>query len=120
MILQYFSGLKEDSCELSVDEVFGLALKLAGKCLNQKKLAMLKLIAEDSEKKTITAAVEHISCELHCPKSTVWTNVNCLKQLGLIQNGRGKPVKITKAGAIILKQISHEKNAGEQANGVCI
>jgi hypothetical protein len=32
----------------------------------------------------------------------VWSNVNFLKELGLIKNSRGGPVIITKIGRIIL------------------
>jgi Fe2+ or Zn2+ uptake regulation protein len=108
MIFNYLSGLKEDSCELSVNEVLDFALKTAGRCVKGKRLEMLRIIAETGKDKTITSVVDDISRNLCCPKSTVWMNVNFLKDLGLIENGRFKPVKVTAMGIILL-----ERNNGE-------
>jgi DNA-binding MarR family transcriptional regulator len=115
MILQYYSGLKEDSCELSVNEIFSVALRLAGRCLNGKRIEILRMIAEQDGARTITSTVDHISEELGCPKSTVWINVNMLKELGLIENGRGNPVRVTKVGEILLRQIEDDKGKGKFA-----
>ncbi len=61
------------------------------------------MIAAYKEPRTITSAVDQISHILCCPKSTVWMNMNFLKDLGLIKNGRGRPVKLTKIGRMILE-----------------
>ena len=115
MILQYYSGLKEDSCELSVNEVFTVALRLACRCLNGKRIEILRMIAVQAGSRTITSTVDHISEELGCPKSTVWINVNMLKELGLIENGRGNPVRVTKVGEILLRQIEDDKGKSKSA-----
>lgn len=102
-MFQYVSGLREECENLSVNEIFDFAVKLAIKYLNGKKMKILGMIATQQEPKTITSTVDHISRSLGCPKSTVWLNVNFLKELGLIKNGRGKPVKVTKIGRIVLE-----------------
>jgi|GEM_PF-2390406 len=102
MIFQYVSGLREESENLCVNEILDFSLKLASKHLNGKKIRILRLISEQEEPMTITSAVDLISNALSCPKSTVWMNVNFLKELGLIQNGRGRPVKVTNIGMVIL------------------
>ena len=106
MLLHYVSGLREESSELCVNEIFDFSLKLARKCMNRKRIEILRIIAAQEEPITITSAVDQISRLLSCPKSTVWMNVNLLKELGLIKNGRGLPVRITKIGRIMLENIS--------------
>ena len=108
MIFNYLSGLKEESGEICVNEVLEFAIKLAGKCLNDKRIEILRIIAVQKGPRTITSTVDEISQLLCCPKSTVWINVNFLKELGLIQNGRGMPVKITPIGMIILERKTEE------------
>jgi len=108
MILHYVSGLREETENLCVNEILDFSLKLACKYLNGKKIKILRIIAAQKESRTITSAVYKISKSLECPKSTVWMNVNFLKELGLIENGRGKPVKITNIGRIILDNKTKE------------
>ena len=109
MIFHYVSGLREETSELCVNEILDFSLKLAGKYLNGKKMKILEMIATHKEPMTITSAVNMISHMLRCPKSTVWANINFLKELGLIENGRGKPVKLTKIGRLMLKGKSDEE-----------
>lgn len=110
MLLQYVSGLREESGDLCVNEILDFSMKIAGKYLNEKKMKILRIISAQKEQKTITSMVTEISQLLSCPKSTVWNNVNFLKELGLIENGRGKPVKVTNIGRIILE---NEQKGGE-------
>lgn len=109
MIFNYLSGLKEESGVVCVNEVLDFAVNAAGKCLNGKRLQILMIISTQEEPRTITSVVDDISHILGCPKSTVWMNVNFLKELGLIQNGRGLPVKITPVGMIILERKAKEE-----------
>jgi predicted transcriptional regulator len=109
MIFNYLSGLKEEYGEISVNEVIDAVVKLSEKLLNQRKLEILKMLAEHDGSRTITSAVDEISRGLGCPKSTVWMNVNCLKQLGLVTNGYGKPARVTAVGKIVLTKICGEK-----------
>ncbi len=109
MIFRYVSGLREETSELCVNEILDFSLKLAGKYLNGKKMKILEMIATRKEPMTITSAVNMISRMLCCPKSTVWANINFLKELGLIENGRGKPVKLTKIGRLMLMGKSDEE-----------
>ncbi|MCK5022719.1 MAG: hypothetical protein KAS04_00965 [Candidatus Aenigmarchaeota archaeon] len=104
MIFTYVSGLKEDTSEIKVNELLDFAVNAAEKCLNEKRLDILEIISAHAEPKTITSAVDNISKLLDCPKSTVWMNVNFLKEMGLIKNGRGFPVKVTPMGMIILEK----------------
>ncbi|NIO19467.1 MAG: hypothetical protein GTN76_01635 [Candidatus Aenigmarchaeota archaeon] len=113
MIFQYVSGLREESENLSVNEVFDFAMKIASKYLNGKKIKILRIIATQKEPTTITSAVDQVSRTLCCPKSTVWMNVNFLKELGLIENGRGRPVRVTAVGRIILENTQ----GGGEVNG---
>lgn len=109
MIFNYLSGLREEPGELCVNEILDFALKVAEKCMNGKRMEILRIIAIQKEPRTITSIVEEISHLLGCPKSTVWMNVNLLKELGLIQNGRGVPVRITAVGRILLERETEEK-----------
>lgn len=109
MIFNYLSGLREESGEICVNEVLEFAVKIAGRCLNDKRMEILKIIAVQQEPMTITSIVGEISILLNCPRSTVWMNVNFLKELGLIQNGRGLPVRITPMGMIILERNTEER-----------
>ena len=102
MILHYSSGLKEESLNLCVNDIFDFSMKVATKYMNLKRLRILGLISSQKERTTITRAVDEISRVLCCPKSTVWINVNTLKELGLIENGRGMPVRVTKIGKVLL------------------
>ena len=108
MIFHYVSGLREETSELCVNEILEFSLKLAGKYLNGKKMRILEMIAMHKEPTTITSAVNMISHLLCCPKSTVWANINFLKEIGLIENGRGSPVKITNIGKLILEENEEE------------
>lgn len=107
MLLNYLSGLEEDCGNLSVNELFSFAMKAACRCMNGKRVEMLRIISMQKEPKTITSVVADISHVLHCPKSTVWANLNFLKELGLVKNGRGKPVCITKLGKVVLGKVSN-------------
>ncbi len=111
MIFNYLSGLKEDSGAVSVNEVLNAVVMLSGKVLRGRKMEILRMLAEQDGSRTITSAVDEISCAMGCPKSTVWMNVNSLKELGLVENGRGKPLKITKIGEIILENLQKEVDA---------
>jgi biotin operon repressor len=102
MLFNYLSGVREDCGEVSVNEVLEFAVRAAGKCMNEKRAEMLRLIAGQKEPKTITSVVEQISCALDCPRSTVWANLNTLKELGLVENGRGKPLHVTNLGKMVL------------------
>jgi len=102
--------MEEDTGELSVNEVLSVAVKLAEKFLNDKRIEMLKIISSQNEPKTITSVVSQISDNLSCPKSTVWANVNCLKDLGLIHNGRGRPVGLTNIGIFMLRRVSESES----------
>lgn len=108
MIFNYLSGLKEDSGDICVNEVLDFAIKVAGRCLNDKRFEILRIIAIQEEPRTITSMVDEISILLNCPKSTVWMNVNFLKELGLIQNGRGRPVRVTPIGVMLLERHQEE------------
>lgn len=110
MIFNYVSGLREETGEICVNEILDFAIKVASKCLNGKRIEILRIIAVQKGPRTITSAVDEISHLLGCPKSTVWINVNFLKELGLIQNGRGTPVKMTPIGMIILERKTEEGN----------
>jgi len=109
MIFNYTSGLKEDCGDISVNEVLDAVVKLSSKMLNQKKVEILKALDEQHGSRTITSAVDAISQQLCCPKSTVWMNINSLKEVGLITNGYGKPAKVTAVGRIVLTTIAKEK-----------
>lgn len=116
MRFHYVSGLREeDVCEICVNDLLEFALKISQKMINKKKLEILKIISSQEEPKTITSIVDLISKNLGYPKSTVWVNVSCLKDFGLIQNGRSQPVKVTKLGELILKNLLKEveKNGNE-------
>jgi Mn-dependent DtxR family transcriptional regulator len=106
MIFNYLSGLEEDCGNLSVNEVFEFAMKAACKCMNGKRAEMLRLISVQNQQKTITSIVDDISHSLDCPKSTVWANINFLKEFGLIQNGRGRPVSLTSLGRLVLEKVA--------------
>lgn len=110
-MFHYVSGLREESSELSVNEIFDFAVRAAVKCLNQKRMEMLRIISIQDEPMTITSMVEEISHLMGLPRSTVWINMNRLKELGLISNGRGKPVRVTAVGNVILHK---ERNGGER------
>jgi predicted transcriptional regulator len=73
--------------------------------MNGKRAEMLRMIAAQREPKTITSVVDDISDALRCPKSTVWANIGLLKELGLVKNGRGKPVRITGLGRAVLGKV---------------
>ena len=109
MIFHYLSGLKEESGSVCVNEVIDFAVKAADKCLNCKRVEILRIIASQTEPRTITSVVDDISNILDCPKSTVWINVNFLKDIGLIKNGRGLPVRITPIGMVILERKLEEE-----------
>ncbi|MEE9323849.1 MAG: hypothetical protein V3U72_04890 [Candidatus Aenigmarchaeota archaeon] len=109
MIFNYLSGLREESCDISVNEILDFAMNIANKYLNRKRIEILRIISVQDEPRTITSIVEEISQLLCCPKSTVWMNVNFLKELGLIKNSRGNPVRITAVGMIILERKTEEK-----------
>jgi len=111
MMLHYNSGLKEDSCKLSVEEILESLTKLVRKCLNGKRIEILKTVAENGDK-TITSVVDVVSKSSGYPKSTVWMNVNFLKEIGLIKNTRGKPVRLTPIGMMILERMEGERNRG--------
>ena len=113
MIFNYLSGLKEDSGVVCVNEVIDIAVRMSDKCLNEKRLKILDLIADCEEPMTITTAVDLIAEIIECPKSTVWTNVNFLKEVGLLKNGRGLPVRVTSMGRIIL-----ERKLEDNGNGI--
>ena len=102
MILHYSSGLKEEPLTICVNDIFDFSMKVASKYMNPKRVRMLRIIMLQEEPITITRAVDEISRVLCCPKSTVWINVNTLKELGLIENGRGRPVRVTKMGRVFL------------------
>ncbi|UCC92011.1 MAG: hypothetical protein JSV39_01990 [Candidatus Aenigmatarchaeota archaeon] len=108
MLLHYVSGLREESSELCVNEILDFSLKLAGKFMNRRRIEILRIVSANGGK-TITSVVDEVSEVLSCPKSTVWSNVNLLKELGLIKNNRGGPVKITKIGRIILSDNRKEE-----------
>lgn len=108
MLLHYVSGLREESCELSVNEILDFSLKLAGKFMNKRRIEILRIVSTNGGK-TITCVVDEVSSILSCPKSTVWSNVNFLKELGLIKNSRGKPARITAIGMIILDRKTEER-----------
>ncbi len=105
MILHYVSGLREESMNVCVNEIFDFSLKVAKKYMSNKRVSILRMISVQKDSRTITRTVDEISKILRCPKSTVWMNVNILKELGLIENGRGKPVKITRVGMVILENV---------------
>lgn len=113
MIFNYLSGLKEESGVVCVNEVIDIAVRMSDKCLTEKRFKILNLIAGCEEPMTITTAVDMISEIIGCPKSTVWMNVNFLKDLGLIKNGRGLPVRITPMGRVILERRMEEGGAIE-------
>jgi hypothetical protein len=104
MLLNYVSGLEEDCCNLSVNEVLEFAMKAAERCVNGKRAEMLRLIAAQREPRTITSTAEEISCSIGCPRSTVWANLNLLKELRLVENGRGRPIRVTKLGRLLLEK----------------
>lgn len=106
MILHYSSGLKEDSMNVCVNEIFDFSLRIAKRYVNGKRVRILRIISVQKEPRTITRTVDEISKVLCCPKSTVWMNVNILKELGLIENGRGRPVSVTKVGKMILGNVT--------------
>ncbi len=110
-MLHYNSGLKEDSCKLSVDDVLESLTKLVHKCLNGKRIEILKAVAENGDK-TITSVVDMISRSSGYPKSTVWMNMNFLKEIGLIRNTRGKPVRLTPIGMMVLERIKGDQDRG--------
>jgi predicted transcriptional regulator len=114
MRFHYIAGLKEDMCEIRVDELFNLTLKLTQKVVNKKRIEILEFISKQEEPKTITSMVDAISRTLNCPKSTVWVNINCLKELGFIKNGRGQPVRLTKLGEVILKNFKEVDKNGKR------
>jgi hypothetical protein len=105
MLLNYLSGLEEDCGDLSVNEVFSFAMKAACRCMNGKRAEILRIISVQREPKTITSIVDDVSRILRCPKSTVWANLNFLKEFGLIKNGRGKPVCLTRLGRLMLGKV---------------
>lgn len=107
MLLHYVSGLREESGELCVNEILDFALNIAGKFMNRRRIEILRIISANGGK-TITSVVDEVSGVLSCPKSTVWSNVNLLKELGLIKNSRGGPVEITIIGRIILENSRKE------------
>lgn len=111
MIFTYVSGLKEDSSEIRVNELLDFAVSAAGRCLNGRRLEILEIICSQEEPRTITSVVDDISSLLGCPKSTVWMNVNLLKEMGLIKNGRGLPVRATPIGLLVLERMLDEKDS---------
>ena len=110
-MLRYLSGLKEDFCELSINEMVESLFRLAEKCLNRKRVEILRAVASNGDK-TITSVVDVVSKSSGYPKSTVWVNVNFLKEIGLIKNTRGKPVRLTQIGMIVLERMEGERNRG--------
>ncbi len=119
MIFNYLSGMREDCGDISINEVLDFAMRAAGKCMNGKRAEMLRIIAARGGQKTITSVVDEISLALSCPKSTVWANLNLLKELGLVENGRGRPVKVTNLGGMVLGKFLAEAaragNAGKKS-----
>jgi len=111
MLFNYLSGLKEEYGAISVNEAIDAVVKLSCKLLKGKRIEILRMMAHQDGSRTITSAVDEISQELGCPKSTVWMNVNCLKEMGLVENGYGKPARVTGIGRIVLEMLEerHEK-----------
>ena len=111
MIFTYASGLKEDMTEIRVNDLVDFAVNAVDRCLNDKRVDILEIIGSQPEPRTITSVVEDIAELLGCPRSTVWMNVNFLKEMGLIKNGRGRPVRVTPIGMLVLERKLEEKNS---------
>lgn len=110
MIFNYYnSGLKEEICGISVNELYEFAVNLADRYMTERRMEILEMMSHE-EPKTITSMVSDVSATLNCPKSTVWMNVNLLRELGLIKSGNGMPVKVTAMGMLILERNADGNN----------
>lgn len=83
--------------------------RLTGK----EKLILLRLL-KAPETINVTHLVPKLSEELGCAQSTVWSGLNPLRKLGLIDYGslksnRGAPVRLTHSGKLISDALKTER-----------
>ena len=109
-------GLKEDASGfVKMNELANLVERLAARCLREIHLDVLFYISlEENRLKTLTTIVHELSEILRIPRSTLWYHVNFLKELGLIENRLGRPVKLTKKGEFILECMPSEMERGRK------
>jgi Mn-dependent DtxR family transcriptional regulator len=79
---------------------------LAKERLNYKQKEILKYLSSEAARfKTTTSIVKDLAKILNCSESALFNNVNSLKRSGLVENELGKPLKLTKIGKLILKEV---------------
>ena len=115
-----YSCLNYEQCILEQDhnnfscELLKTLIKLVDKRFTKKQKLVLKKIVTTKKNTTMTSLSDRLSEELNVSKTTVRIILQTLRDIGLISCGRatnkGKPVKLTKIGSIIVDRLKEEVN----------
>ncbi|HLD04936.1 MAG TPA: hypothetical protein VJG90_04415 [Candidatus Nanoarchaeia archaeon] len=94
---------------LDTEELKEALIKLVKARLTRKQKDVLIYLAEESPKTNVTRLVPILVGHLLCAPSTVWSNLNVLRTVGLVEFGdigtKGKPIQLTVLGRLVAQEL---------------
>ena len=91
--------------ELDAEELRRALIKLVQARLTRKQKELLVFLGQNTARVNVTRLVPILGAHLQCAPSTVWANLNVLKEIGLVEFGdietKGKPIRLTKLGELV-------------------
>ena len=83
-------------------------IQLALSSLTSKQKNILAAIGKSSGT-TISSLAKKTAGELGCSESSVWVSIKGLREAGIVaKRAKGKPVKLTVAGKILLRMMEND------------
>ncbi len=95
--------------QLDTEELKEVLIKLVKARLTRKQKELLIYLAEPPPRTNVTRLVPILVGHLLCAPSTVWSNLNVLRSVGLVEFGdigtKGKPIRLTGLGRFVTEQL---------------
>ena len=100
--------IQED--QLDTEELKEALIKLVKARLTRKQKELLTYLAAEPPRTNVTRLVPILVGHLLCAPSTVWSNLNVLRAVGLVEFGdagtKGKPIQLTNLGRLVTEALS--------------
>ena len=94
---------------VEIEELREALFKLVKARLTRKQKELLLYLVEQPIRTNVTRLVPILVGHLLCAPSTVWSNLNTLRAVGLVEFGdagtKGKPIQLTKLGRLVSDQL---------------
>lgn len=109
-LIESLRGVNGDLKPISIAEgQLKVLRKIIERGLNENQLLILKELASNGHYLTVTNFLDSLSKKYGIPESTLRWNVDVLKELRLITQKNGDPIRLSNSGRLIVKILGDEK-----------